>query len=428
MDRRPNAAISGRGPPRWGPAFLGLFVLSGAGIYSYHQIVRPADGSGPSNATLKATKIASADLGSPAYNAMVVVSPMGSRLQVPHGGTQSDTVSSRPGGGPSAVKHVFHRVRPAIAQSPRTERPQLAPIIAPAVNSNIEPSGQTAPSGQYEEGINPSDDLLQATSSGADEQTVALAGSAVSELPDGSLAPNQPLEPSVVSAAKEARFVIEPNATQGVPPARDGTDLAEQRYEGVSPSGKQPSDSVQHQVASSLPEKGLLGALHEDQPSAPASLSPDRSRDMQRALTVAEQRGADTTRGSALVNAASEQAKLPRKRTRTSSVPIRLGSDQPTSGATASPSSQTSYLAHYPVVVVNGQELGAVTLHEYAGQSAIHLGTLVTLFRWKLGQVEFDRLRSAAAADQYIDLQELEQAGFDVRYDTRRERLTLELP
>jgi hypothetical protein len=84
------------------------------------------------------------------------------------------------------------------------------------------------------------------------------------------------------------------------------------------------------------------------------------------------------------------------------------------------------YVQRFPMVVLNGTPLGAITLREFEGnQRLIHLGALLSLFRSRMDPAEFEKLISAGAADQFLSLEELRRAGLDIQYDARRGRLII---
>jgi hypothetical protein len=96
-----------------------------------------------------------------------------------------------------------------------------------------------------------------------------------------------------------------------------------------------------------------------------------------------------------------------------------------TEPAAASPSIE--YVQHFPMVVVNGTPLGAITVREFSGnERRIHLGALLSLFRSRMDQNEYERLISAGSADQFVSLEELRRAGLNAHFDTRRQRLIIE--
>jgi hypothetical protein len=93
--------------------------------------------------------------------------------------------------------------------------------------------------------------------------------------------------------------------------------------------------------------------------------------------------------------------------------------------AIAAPSAQAP-VQSYPLAVVNGEPLGAVTLRDNgASEPAIHLGALLELVRLRMPEAEFTRLSAAAAADRFVTFDELRAAGIMVRFDPRENRLVV---
>lgn len=81
----------------------------------------------------------------------------------------------------------------------------------------------------------------------------------------------------------------------------------------------------------------------------------------------------------------------------------------------------------YPVAVVNGEPLGAITLRDLGAQgAAVHLRALVELLKLRMPEAEFMRLSTAAAADRFVTFDELRAAGIGVRHDPRQARLFIE--
>ena len=103
-------------------------------------------------------------------------------------------------------------------------------------------------------------------------------------------------------------------------------------------------------------------------------------------------------------------------------IPAPPASAAMTEGASAS----AEFVQRFPMVVLNGTPLGAITLREFAGgQRLIHLGALLSLFRSKMDPAEFERLISAGTADQFVSLEVLRRAGLEAQYNARRGRLTI---
>lgn len=95
--------------------------------------------------------------------------------------------------------------------------------------------------------------------------------------------------------------------------------------------------------------------------------------------------------------------------------------------AMAASAAAPAYVQYFPTAVVNGEPLGALTVRDLGAQGmAVHLGALVELLRLRMPEAEFTRLSTAAAADQFVTLDELRAAGFTVQIDAGRERLLID--
>ena len=75
----------------------------------------------------------------------------------------------------------------------------------------------------------------------------------------------------------------------------------------------------------------------------------------------------------------------------------------------------------FPIVAVDGQRLGAVTMRG----DRVHLASLVGLLQLKLPAAEFERLAAAPAADSFVALDTLRAAGISVTLDPAGEQMTL---
>lgn len=95
----------------------------------------------------------------------------------------------------------------------------------------------------------------------------------------------------------------------------------------------------------------------------------------------------------------------------------------PAAGADPAPAAPetASELQTFPIVAVAGQPLGAVTMR---GDS-VHLASLVGLLQLKLPEAEFERLRDAPAADSFVTIDSLREAGIDLTLDDSGERISL---
>ena len=89
-------------------------------------------------------------------------------------------------------------------------------------------------------------------------------------------------------------------------------------------------------------------------------------------------------------------------------------------------SPEASFVQSYPLVVADGEVLGAVTLRDFGTSGmAVHLRSLLGLLRLRMPEAEFLRLDGAAAADRYVTFEELRMAGIDAQFDARGTRLAL---
>lgn len=85
------------------------------------------------------------------------------------------------------------------------------------------------------------------------------------------------------------------------------------------------------------------------------------------------------------------------------------------------------YAQSYPLAVVNGEALGAVTLRDLGPQGqTVHLGALVGLLKLRMPEAEFVWLSNAAAADQFVTLDRLRAAGITIQFDARDGRLLID--
>ena len=88
------------------------------------------------------------------------------------------------------------------------------------------------------------------------------------------------------------------------------------------------------------------------------------------------------------------------------------------------PSAQ--FVQSYPVVVLNGVEVGAIPMRRSADDVvSIYLGSFLSLFQSRMDPETFQRLSRSEAADQYVTLEALRSFGLDMQYDSKRDHLTL---
>lgn len=78
-------------------------------------------------------------------------------------------------------------------------------------------------------------------------------------------------------------------------------------------------------------------------------------------------------------------------------------------------------LQTFPMIMVDGEALGAVTMRG----DKIHLSSLIGLLKLKLPAEEFARLKASPAADTFVDLDTLHGAGIAATLDVEGERITL---
>lgn len=77
-------------------------------------------------------------------------------------------------------------------------------------------------------------------------------------------------------------------------------------------------------------------------------------------------------------------------------------------------------------VQMYGERLGAVPLRVLGnGVPSLQLSDLLGLIRSRLAPGQYERLAASAAAEEYVSLEKLRQAGIPVRYDAARDELKL---
>lgn len=82
---------------------------------------------------------------------------------------------------------------------------------------------------------------------------------------------------------------------------------------------------------------------------------------------------------------------------------------------------QPAVAQSFPTLTVDGTELGAVTMRG----DTVHLAALLGLLQLRMPAEEFARLKAAPAADSFVNLATLREAGLVVTIDPQGERLTL---
>lgn len=88
---------------------------------------------------------------------------------------------------------------------------------------------------------------------------------------------------------------------------------------------------------------------------------------------------------------------------------------------TPQPDPQSAVAQTFPTLSVNGTELGAVTMRG----DTVHLAALLGLLQLRMPAEEFARLKASPAAESFVSLAMLREAGLAVTVDPQRERLTL---
>ncbi|MBL8655951.1 MAG: hypothetical protein JNJ92_01170 [Altererythrobacter sp.] len=98
------------------------------------------------------------------------------------------------------------------------------------------------------------------------------------------------------------------------------------------------------------------------------------------------------------------------------------------SGATAVDAPQTaSFVQSYPLAVVDGEALGAVTLRDLGPQGqAIHLGALIGVLKLRMPGAAAEFAGIGAAADRFVTLDQLRAAGITIQFDPRAGRLLID--
>ena len=194
------------------------------------------------------------------------------------------------------------------------------------------------------------------------------------------------------------------------PAPADSPPMVEQAGEGAIAAGVAPPAE-----AEPVPADGVADAA-SGTPTGPASPSTDYPAPRKTALSQETEREAAAPRGDVASHSRVEPDRDP--------VVLGMGetcggacavAKPPDPGAAAVPWTQS-----FPMVVVAGDEVGAVTLHDFAGGAqSVHLGTLLSLFKLKMHPAEFARLNGSPAAAEFVTFDQLRRAGLQVEYDTR---------
>lgn len=84
-----------------------------------------------------------------------------------------------------------------------------------------------------------------------------------------------------------------------------------------------------------------------------------------------------------------------------------------------------SFSQHYPVIMANGVEIGAISVRVDANGSSLHLKSFLSLFQSKMDPDLYTKLASAPASDSYVSLTTLADAGINLDYNASAERIKL---
>ena len=259
-------------------------------------------------------------------------------------------------------------------------------------------------------------------------------------------------DPDIIQGSNPLGTITASSGEQLDQPASGGSEkqraIAECEPIALSPACEQffqnsiPDEHPQAAYEASIPSSTRVGGLQHyagdeltrvDRPLADAANSPIPDE--------VDNSDADQDEAPAYVSTTEQPPAYSDKLTelgevrRTEEIAEAVGPEprqQPTSPPTVSDVSRSDtglyaeFVQNYPSVVVNGEQLGAVTLRDYhGGRKAIHLRALLTLLRSKMPVSEYERFSGAASANQFVDLEELNKVGLSVQYDERRERLLL---
>ena len=213
--------------------------------------------------------------------------------------------------------------------------------------------------------------------------------------------PEGEAEPAAVIAVPAAQLV--PAQQVEAPPASSGETRAL-----VPPP---PVEVAPEPAATPAPPPGAAAepvALPGDPPPAAPALALSRS-------TRADQRVEGDRRPASPPEAA------PRARPPASASAPRSGA------ATLDAPQTTSFVQSYPLAVVDGDALGAVTLRELGPQGqAIHLGALIGVLKLRRPGAAAEFAGIGAAADRFVTLDQLRAAGITIQYDARTNRLLID--
>lgn len=393
-------------PRRWGPAIVGLLLAGAAGVYGYRQLTGPAgeaEQARPDPVMAAPPELTFGPLAAPVTLAVPV------NVAAP---TPADVTAPKPAPAPRAALVVTSRpiARPSFEDAFRGD-PARSVLTSSSEARFAEPQLPEAPVRTPP----------QAAEIEAIEPTLAAqapeiaAGAALNDATDAADQP--PL------ALAEKASVQEAPTDFAVPPDSEfaATDVA-------------PVQPAEPEVL--LPDSEIPAPIEEAIASEEVAIAlPDASPEIEPSSGVAGTIRDSSDQDAPVELALRAERALARRPASTAAPPVEqseIVQTQPVRGPTASAPANASapsaapYVQHFPVVVLNGTELGAITLRAFEGnRSQIHLGALLSLFRLKMQPAEYERLISSASADQFVDLEVLREAGLDARYDARRGRLVV---
>lgn len=369
-----QAVATVRAPRRWAPALAGM-LLAGGAVFALGQFVNP-DGTTRDESFPAAPRAP-----------LAKSEPAGSALIVPPVRDEAAEAESKPLPYLALVRDVAPAPKPASA---------MRTLSAPAV-----PRHQP--------------------------QRAALAASAV--------VPTPAAEPISVAEPATAVDAITPPA-----PARESglrRDLEGfLESQGHELAVAEPSGTVIAQEGELRPELAApleltdAEVLPDVEPGLQEPVEMAEAVEPRAVIEVAEAAQAappEATQSQRLAEVASPQAAPAPEPPAIASPPKSLTATAEVAEAEFSAEPSPLYVQSYPVAVINGEPLGAVTLRDYGVDgAAIHLRALIGLLRLRMPEAEFLRLDTAAAADRFISIEELRAAGIEARFDPRNGRLTIE--
>jgi hypothetical protein len=244
-----------------------------------------------------------------------------------------------------------------------------------------------------------------------------------------------PAPPATGAAPAEPRDVAQPSQR------RDLAGFLE--AQGLLPADPELADAGLAPVAAWTPEdvSGEANLVPPDEPDADAGLAmavsdpapapggtdspaplPPLANPAEPSVTVSAENGASPMSTS---TAAESQPAMSLAEPGDTAERAMIASVPPVAAGSAPP--PAALAQHYPLAIVDGEPIGAITLQDLGhGGHAVHLGALVELLKLRMPQVEFARLSSAAAADSFVSLDQMRAAGITVQYDPRQERLLID--